>query len=207
MNKGKTNRVVNPPTSFFEDTEDLSFGQIVLVSARWILVVVGLVLTLWDPAPIGTLRIQLLVIFLVAAANFYLHAQTFMQRPVSSQVVYAASAVDLVVVTLFVTINGGFRSPLFTFYFPAIVAFAVVFPTRITSLYTGFTAAVYVVISLWTPIDLSNDLQILVTRVLILVALAVCGNIFLRIERTRRDAATKARASLVAEMSERPANS
>src|SRR5216683_1320111 len=94
MKNGKSNRQVNQPTSFFENTEDLSYGQIVLVSARWILVVVGLILTLWDPAPISTLRIQLLVIFLVAAANFYLHAQALMKRPVPSQVIYAASAVD-----------------------------------------------------------------------------------------------------------------
>src|SRR5438105_1213944 len=91
--------------SFFEDAEDLSFGQIVLVSARWILVVVGLVLTLWNPAPIGTLRIELLVIFLMAGVNFYLHAQTLMKRRVSAEIIYAASAADLFVVTLFVLIN------------------------------------------------------------------------------------------------------
>jgi hypothetical protein len=213
MNNGKANPKVNQPTSFFENTEELSYGQIVLVSARWILVVVALILTLWDPAPISTLRVQLLVIFLVAAANFYLHAQALMQRPVPPPVIYAASAVDLAVVTLFVMINGGFNSPLFTFYFPAVVAFAVVFPTRITFIYTATTAVLYVLISMSSvslptssSIDTSNDLLVLVARVVILAAIAVCGNVFLRIERGRREAATKAHADLVAEMTKRTAN-
>ena len=63
-----------------ERSEDLAQGQIVIVSARWILVIAGLVLTLWAPDKIGTLRIQLMVLLILAVANFYLHAQLLMRK-------------------------------------------------------------------------------------------------------------------------------
>src|SRR5689334_21665169 len=171
----------------FQHSDDLAYGQIVLISARWILVVVGLILTLWDPAPIGTPRIQLPVISLMRGVNFYLHAQTLMRRQISAEITYAASAADLIVVTLFVLINGGFKSPLFTFYFPAVVAFAVVFPTGITVIYTAATALFYFLIGLGSlktpmPTDTTADLEVLVMRVIILIAIAICGNLFLHIE-------------------------
>jgi hypothetical protein len=54
-------------------------------------------------------------------------------------------------------------------------------------------------------LDTSNELQVLIARVLILAAIAVCGNVFLRIERGRREAARKAHADLKAEFSKRSA--
>ena len=88
--------------------------------------------------------------------------------------------------------------------------FSVVFPTAITFLYIASTAALYTLISLGsfvvTGVGYSmaeNDLQVLVTRVLVLAAIAVCGNIYWRIERDRRLAATEAREELVAEIDRR----
>ena len=193
-----------------DDMEELAHGQIVIVSARWVLVLAGLLLTLWDPGAIGSLRIEILLILLMAVANFYLHAQALMRRPILPQIIYAASAGDLAIVTIFVIMAGGFSSNLYTFYFPAVLAFSVVFPTAITFLYIASTAALYTLISLGsfvvTGVGYSmaeNDLQVLVTRLLVLAAIAVCGNIYWRIERDRRLAATEAREELVAEIDRR----
>jgi len=208
MQTNASSRPIDQPGSFLENSDDLSRGQIVLVSARWVLVVVGLVLTLWNPAPISTLRVQLLVIFLMAGANFYLHAQTLMRHRIAAEILYAASAADLVTVSLFVLIDGGFKSPLFTFYFPAIVAFAVVFPARITTLYTAATAAYYLLmglasLSLQWSVDNSADVTVLITRVIMLISIAICGNLFLRIARGRRNAAAQAAADLKTELGRR----
>jgi len=190
-----------------ESTGELPHGQIVIVAARWVLVLSGFLLVIWNPAQIGTLRVEILMIFLLAVANFYLHAQTLMRRPVLPEVIYATSAADLVIVTVFIVVSGGFSSDLYIFYFPAIVALAVVFPTALTLWYTAITAAFYAGISLLTIQStfpaLSNDLQVLLSRVVILVAVAVCSNVFLRIERDRRRAAVHARAELAAEIGKR----
>ena len=61
--------------------EELRHGQIVIIIARWILVVSGLLLAMWNPAPMGSLRIQIVFILGVAMVNFYLHAQVLMGRP------------------------------------------------------------------------------------------------------------------------------
>jgi hypothetical protein len=193
-----------------DDVDELAHGQIVIVSARWVLVLAGLLLTLWNPGAIGSLRIEILLILFMAVANFYLHAQALMRRPILPQIIYAASAGDLAIVTIFVIMAGGFESNLYTFYFPAVLAFSVVFPTALTFLYIASTAALYSLISLgsFTVTAVSNtmaenDLQVLVTRVLVLAAIAVCGNIYWRIERDRRLAATEAREQLVAEIDRR----
>src|SRR5262245_58241982 len=83
-------------------------GQLVIVVARWILVLAGLMLAAWNPAKVGDLRLQLLVLLALAVANFFLHAQLLMRRPVQDVVVYAASAADVTVITTLVLSQHGF---------------------------------------------------------------------------------------------------
>ncbi|MDQ2996300.1 MAG: hypothetical protein M3R61_04500, partial [Chloroflexota bacterium] len=56
-------------------------GQSVIVVARWVLVLSGLVLALWNPGAIGEIRLHVLALLLLAVGNFYLHAQLLMHRP------------------------------------------------------------------------------------------------------------------------------
>jgi hypothetical protein len=169
-------------------------GQIVIVVARWILVLAGLMLAIWNPAPVGELRLQLLVLLGLAVANFFLHAQLLMRRPVQDAVVYAASAADLAVITTLILSQHGFASDLYIFYFVALLAFSITFPTRETAIFAGVTGAIYTAIGLvsldtsaarWygTPDD---NLLALVARVLMLAAAAFCGNLYWRQERERR---------------------
>jgi hypothetical protein len=180
--------------------EDLTYGQQVIVSARWILVVTGLMLALWNPGPISELRIQILFILLLAVANFYLHAQLLMGRPPLSSVVYGASAADLTVITVMVLIGSGFDSNTFVFYYPAILAFSVAFPPVMTFFFAAGATGFYGLIGLAT-LDLSaTDFQALVARMVMMVAIAVCGSMYWRIERNRRVAAVEAREKLMAQI-------
>ena len=61
--------------SWLGDSEDLMHGQRVLVVARWILVVSGLLLALLNPMVLGELKIQVGLILVLAVANFFLHVQ------------------------------------------------------------------------------------------------------------------------------------
>ena len=183
-------------------SSDLIYGQPVIVAMRWILVASGLLLILWNPDSLSVMRVQILVILLLALANFYLHAQLLMERPVSDEVVYLSSAVDLILVTVLILIGNGFESRLLVYYFPAIVSFSVVFPTILTATYVGSTIAVYGLIGLVS----GGDIMIILTRLLIIAAIGSCGNLYLRIERSRRKEARESQERLMVQIHERGAS-
>lgn len=176
-------------------SEDIAQGQFVVVAARWVLVLAGLVLTLWLPAGISELRLQIVALLLLAVVNFYLHAQLLMQRPAADSLAYIASAADLVVITLLVA-QGGWDSSLYIFYLPALVAISVAFPTEVVFSYAGAAIVAYGAIFLY-DLDMSPNAsqgQVLVARALMFAAIAVCGNLSWRIERGRqRDNRAKTR--------------
>lgn len=185
--------------------EDLRHGQIVLVTARWILVGAGLVFAIWNPGPVDELRLQILVILMLAVGNFYLHAMILMRRPALAPVAYAASAADVLVVTSIVLAQGGFPSNAHIFYFPAVMILSVAFPTEVTLVFTAAAVGLYGAMTLATATPNEANLQIILTRLLMLVAMAVCGNQYWRIERNRRAAAAEARDGLLAEIQRRAA--
>jgi hypothetical protein len=176
-----------------EQASSLASGQIVIVSARWVLILAALALTLWSPAPedLNRLRLGLFVVLGLAMGNFYLHAQIMMRRPVSSGLVYLASAADLAVITVLTATFGGPDAPMFVFYYPALLALALVFPLSVTLGFTGVLVWVYALITLGDPyrwlrhLD-EADTQILVARLISLVAVAVVANQYARIEAERR---------------------
>lgn len=177
-----------------EGADDLTYGQGVIIAARWILVVAGLMLAFWNPGEIGELRFQIVLVMGLSVANFYLHSQVLMGRPSIPAVVLGASAADIVVISLIVATQGGFASNLYVFYFPALLALSVTFRTRVTVVFAAVTVAVYAAIA--SPAIVTDDGQVLVTRLLILAAVAVCGNMYWRIERDRRQAAAKVSETL-----------
>lgn len=179
-------------------SEDLAFGQTVLVWARWILIGTGLLLSFWSPTDLLTLQVQLAAIIALAFGNFYLHVQLLRGHPAIDRVVYGASLADICVVTALVVVQGGFASPVFIFYFAAIVGISVAFPTYLTVGYTGLVVGAYGLISLATaPTD---DYPAVFTRLLMIAAIAVCGNLFARNESHRRADAIRIHQELLDEM-------
>ena len=168
-----------------EPTDDLAHGQVVIVAARWILVVSGLVLALWNPASMGDLRVSIVLILGLAMANFFLHIQVLMRRPVSATVAYAASAADITVISLVLIVEGGFNTIPYVFYFPALLALSVASPTRVTAGFAGAAIASYALISVFTA-GSAGDAAAVLTQMLMLAAVAVCGNVYWRIENDRR---------------------
>jgi len=166
---------------------ELASGQIVILTARWILVLTGLLLTLLAPRTLDAARFQIMVLLVLAVANFYLCAQVFMRKPALKEVIYAASLADLVVITLIVISQGGFESNTYVFYFPALLALSVAFSTPMLMLFAGSAVAIYGAIGLFSLTNWDSDVQVLVIRLLMLVAVAVCGNQYWRMERARRE--------------------
>ncbi|HEX2681814.1 MAG TPA: hypothetical protein VHQ03_11035, partial [Candidatus Dormibacteraeota bacterium] len=106
-------------------SEDIAYGQTVLVWARWILIGTGLLLSFWGPKDLFTLQVQLAAIIALAFGNFYLHVQLLRGHPALDTVVYGASLGDICVVTALVLVQGGYTSPVFIFYFAAVVGISV----------------------------------------------------------------------------------
>jgi hypothetical protein len=181
-------------------SDDLVFGQTVLVWARWILIGTGLVLSFWTPTDLLTLQIQLAAIIALAFGNFYLHVQLLRGHPAIDNVVYAASIGDLCVVTALVLVQGGYPSPVFVFYFAAVVGISVAFPTVLTAAYTAIVVGVYGVICFATAP--SDELPAVFTRLLMIAAIAVCGNLFARNESHRRQDAIRIHQELQDEVAE-----
>ena len=166
-------------------SEDLAYGQTVLVWARWILIGTGLLLSFWTPKDLLTLQVQLAAIIALAFGNFYLHVQLLRGHPALDNVVYGASLADIAVVTALVLVQGGYQSPVFIFYFAAIVGISVAFPTWLTAGYTAIVVGTYGIICLATA-STAQDFPALFTRLLMIAAVAVCGNLFARSESKRR---------------------
>ncbi len=179
--------------------DDLRFGQGVIIAARWILVIAGLALALWSPAPLSELRLQIVLILGLAVANFWLTAQILTRRPVITGIVYALSAADVAVISLIVNAAGGFKSNNYVFYFPAVVAISLAFDIRATFLFTGAAIGAYALIALDTGGN--HEPEVILIRMVMLVAAAVCGNVYRRVEQdNRRRAAEEARAALLAQV-------
>jgi hypothetical protein len=179
-------------------TEDLAYGQSVLVWARWILIGTGLLLSFWSPKELLMLQVQLAAIIALAFGNFYLHVQLLRGHPALDNVVYGASLGDICVVTALVIVQTGFPSPVFIFYVAAIVGISVAFPTPLTAAYTTLVVGVYGVICLATATP--DDYPAVFTRLLTIAAVAVCGNLFARHEAQRRADAIRVHHELLDEV-------
>jgi hypothetical protein len=172
------------------DVSPLADGQMIIIIARWVLVFSGLFLTLCDTQSVSmlTIRFEILVILLLSVSNFYLVAQMLTKRHTLDVVFYGMGIADIAVITLIILAQNGFQSNVYTFYFPAMLAFSVVFPTVELYAFLGATIGTYGLIGLLT-LHTTDDFQTLIIRLLMLSAVAVCGNYFARIERNRRKVA------------------
>ena len=93
---------------------------------------------------------------------------------------------DLGIITLIVWQTGGLGSSSFVYYYPALLALALVFPLRMVGYFVVGLMAVYSVVSL--PAHYAeSDLQVLTARLISLLAVGVVGYIYQDIERRRRE--------------------
>ncbi len=87
-------------------------------------------------------------------------------------------------VTTLVISQNGYSSPVFVFYFAAVLGLSVAFPTVLTALYTTAVVVVYGTVCLATA-D-STEYPAVFTRLLMIAAIGLCGALFARSESHRR---------------------
>ncbi len=175
-----------------EYLEDIAHGQIVIITARWILILSGWVLALWQPEEIPTWQLQLQILLLMAytIGNFFLTVQWVKRSEALTSVVYASMLADVSLVTILVGSLGGYESNIYVFYFPALFALSVTFPKPVTVAYTLLALVAYGLIIL---IDASADgvlsaveAQNIGTRLIMMAGVAFCGGLYRTLEVDRR---------------------
>lgn len=178
-----------------EAAEDIFFGQLVIIWARWFLIFAGIVLTLWTVDNARDLTLGLVPIVALMLVNFYLHGRYVLEKPANRLLTAIGSVIDLIIVTVIIAVWPGAKgldSPYFIFYYPMILAFAFVFPDRFAIPYTLAALIAYTVICLILDFSLVGDsvqLETLVQRLIIMAAIGGLGTFYWRIQRKRRRAA------------------
>jgi hypothetical protein len=181
--------------------EDIFFGQVVIIWARWFLIGAGTVFFLWTATKATELAIGVLPIVALMVVNFYLHGRYFLERPSNVAQIVAAGGVDIGLVSAIVllwhssTVAGrtGLASPFFVLYYPVLLALAYVLPRRLTVVFTAATAAIYTAISL-PDVTSVTSAKILVLRLVTMAAMGGLGTFYWRIQRDRRRGRTEAPA-------------
>ncbi len=179
-----------------ETAEDIFFGQLVIIYARWFVIVAMVILALWSADTINQLVVAVLFIVPLMIINFFVHGRYLMEKPANKMLLTILSVVDVMVITLLILFwpgAKGIESQFYIFYYPLVLAFAFVSVARNSIVYTIFTLVLYAVICFFFSnfaID-SLWLERLTIRVITIGAMGVLGAYYWRIQRNRLRLATE----------------
>ena len=167
---------------------DLQYGLIVIIWARWSIVIFAFILSLYRAEGVYSLMIKIVGLLAVALINFVLHMRILSKEPVGVKWVYLASIVDICLISLITGLEGGLYTYVFLYYYPAVLGFALVFPGRVTILLTIAVITLYSGICLLfsTPsIQFNGDESIFIFRLASLLGVVIVGNRYRSVERQR----------------------
>jgi hypothetical protein len=171
--------------------EDLFFGQVVIVWARWFVVVATVIAALWTADTTSQLTNRILPVVGLMAVNLYLHGRYLVGRPANASLLLLASVIDLGLITAIVGIwsDRGLASPYFILYFPLLFAFALVFPPPLAAANGLLCIIAYTGVCLIVDGGILTDsdpLKRLTMRLIVIAATCGLGAYYWRIVRSRR---------------------
>lgn len=179
-----------------EAAEDIFFGQLVIIYARWFVIVAMVVLALWSASSVDQLIVAVLFIVPLMIINFFVHGRYLMEKPVNKMLLTILSVVDILVITLLILFwpgEKGIESQFYIFYYPLILAFAFVSMARNSIIYTVFSLVLYTLVCFFFSGLLIIDgqwLERLTIRIITIGAMGVLGAYYWRIQRSRLRRAT-----------------
>jgi hypothetical protein len=175
-----------------EAAEDIFFGQIVIIYARWFVVIAMTILVLWASDTLNQMVIGLLLVVPLIILNFFVHGRYLMEKPANRLLLILLAVIDAVVISLIIAFwpgEKGLYSQFYVFYYPIILAFTFVFTGRLSAIYTLFVLVLYsavcVIFSAGFLQD-SADIERLVIRLITMAAMGLIGVYYYRIQRSRR---------------------
>ena len=173
------------------DLEELRYGAIISVWARWFWVVAALI-EINYPAGYQDRYYVLNTLYVLTPGviNGYVFYRLRRGDIVSAWWLLAVSALDVLLISFSVAMSGGFSSPFHPVYLLILAMFAVVFTSvRLSCAWATLTAVVYTVLSVTvgTGLDLeASDEKYLLSRILIMYGVACTVSLIARYERIQR---------------------
>ena len=176
-----------------EARQDVFYGQVVFIWARWVVIMSTLFLILRNAESVADIQIPMIPLVLLIGANFYLHGRFVMRKPANPVLLTIATIVDIIFITLIIVLGAGgetgINNPFFVLYFPVLLAFSLVFPRHRTLMLTFALITIYLVICLLLPpgVSIANgDEELLAVRIVMLLTTALLGTMYWRIQRMYR---------------------
>jgi hypothetical protein len=173
-----------------EAAEDIFFGQIAIIWARWFLIAAGAIIALLSANDILQLAVAVLTVIILMAINFGTHGLYLTGKPVNKFLLFLTNFVDVMIITFLVlTWNGhaGLDSQFFILYYPMLFAFALVFPHRTTVIFSALTMGLYTATCLFTNPNIMFSISscvLLAMRLITLGAMGGLGTYYYRRQRT-----------------------
>jgi hypothetical protein len=186
--------------------DDLRYGLIVIIWARWSIVIFAFILRLYRATEVSMLIVTIIGLLAVALLNFALHIRILSKQAVPAKWVYLASIADLFLISLITGLEGGLHTHIFLYYYPAVLGFALVFPGKITTWLTIGVMVLYSGICLLfsdPALRFDGDEAILIFRLMSLLGVSVVGNRYRFVEGLRRAKAAETREALQNELKRR----
>jgi len=180
-----------------EAVEDIFFGQIVLIWARWFVIAGAGIFALWTASSVNQLTIAILLIAVMMGINFFVHGRYLMEKPINHYLLLALSFVDMAIITLILVAwpsQRGLASFLFVLYYPMLTAFAFVFRPEFTAVYTIITLTAYIIACLIGDSSFVADpsqVELLIMRLITLASMGGLATYYWRIQRERRRAGNR----------------
>ena len=173
-----------------EAAEDIFFGQITIIWARWFLIAAGAIIALLSTVNMFQLTITILTVIVLMSINFAMHGRYLTGKPANTILLLATNLADTLIITFLVlTWNeaSGLNSHFFVLYYPMLFAFALVFPPTIAILYTVLTLILYTTACLVTTdpqlIFSITGFELLAMRLITLGAMGGLGTYYYRRQR------------------------
>jgi len=164
-----------------EAAEDIFFGQIVIIWARWFFIIAAAILALWSAGTTVELTITMVLVMALMGVNFFVHGRYLMEKPANQFMLVASSLFDVLIITTIVATwqgQSGARSHFYILYYPFVFAFSLVFAPKIAAPFTLWVTSLYVLVCvLLDPFSTFTlrGFEMLFMRTLTLVAMGGLG--------------------------------
>jgi hypothetical protein len=174
--------------------EDVYFGQLVAIWARWFLVVAGIVLALWSDGTASDLAWGVVPVMALMGVNIFLHSRYIGGKPVNAGAVLVASVIDIAAITAVVALwsgQTGLLSQFFVLYYPVLLALAFVLPRAVSFPFTVVTIGLYTLVCVLAgaaggdAVNTTVELKALVMRDVTMASMTVLGAYYWRMQRSR----------------------
>jgi len=87
-----------------ESAEDIFFGQIAIIWARWFLIAAGAIIALWSADSLPQIVVSVVTVIALMTINFFTHGRYLLERPANKLLLIATNLIDVAIITLIVMV-------------------------------------------------------------------------------------------------------